>query len=98
MQVKSEIRTMQTALLNSKINQLRSAPFSSIFAIDNFLEFPNDPGYYYKIIVKHTDQTFTETYDNTTTDFKLITIEIRHCLNDNATQIISDTFVISNII
>ena len=66
--------------------------------IDNFLEFPNNPGYYYKIIVKHTDQTFTETYDNTTTDFKLITIEIRHGLNDNTTQIISDTFVISNII
>ena len=98
MQVKSEISTMQTALLNSKINQLRSAPFSSIFAINNFLEFPNNPGYYYKIIVKHTDQTFTETYDNTTTDFKLITIEIRHGLNDNTTQIISDTFVISNII
>ena len=33
MQVKSEIRTTQTVLLNSKINQLRSAPFSSIFEI-----------------------------------------------------------------
>ena len=98
MQVKSEIRTIQTALLNSKINQLRSAPFSSIFAINNFLEFPNNPGYYYKIIVRYTDQTFSETYDNATTDFKLITIEIKHDLNDNTGTIIRDTFVISNII
>ena len=30
MQVKSEIRTTQTVLLNSKINQLRSTSFSSI--------------------------------------------------------------------
>ena len=98
MQVKSEIRTIQTALLNSKINQLRSAPFSSIFAINNYLEFPNNPGYYYKIIVRYTDQTFSETYDNATTDFKLITIEIKHDLNDNTGTIIRDTFVISNII
>ena len=32
MQVKSEIRTVQTALLNSKINQIRSTPFPVIFA------------------------------------------------------------------
>ena len=59
MQVKSEIKTTQTVLLNSKINQLRSTPFSSIFPVNNFIEIDSNPGYYYKIDIKHTDQSFT---------------------------------------
>ena len=43
MQVKSEIRTVQTVLLNSKINQIRSTPFSSIFPVNNFVQFANSP-------------------------------------------------------
>ena len=98
MQVKSEIRTVQTVLLNSKINQIRNTSFSTIFPVNNFTEFENNPGYHYKIIVKHTDQTFTSVYDNTTTDFKLITIEIRHGPNEDMVKILTDTFVVSNII
>ena len=98
MQVKSEVRTVQTVLLNSKINQIRSTSFSAIFPVNNFTEFENNPGYHYKINVKHTDQTFTSVYDNTTTDFKLITIEIRHGPNENVVKILTDTFVVSNII
>ena len=98
MQVKSEIRTVQTVLLNSKINQIRNTSFSSIFPVNNFTEFENNPGYHYKINVKHTDQTFTSVYDNTTTDFKLITIEIRHGPNEDVVKILTDTFVVSNII
>ena len=98
MQVKSEIRTVQTVLLNSKINQIRNTSFSTIFPVNNFTEFENNPGYHYKINVKHTDQTFTSVYDNTTTDFKLITIEIRHGLNEDVVKILADTFVVSNII
>ena len=98
MQVKSEIRTVQTVLLNSKVNQIRNTSFSAIFPVNNFTEFENNPGYHYKIIVKHTDQTFTSVYDNTTTDFKLITIEIRHGPNEDVVKILADTFVVSNII
>ena len=98
MQVKSEIRTVQTALLNSKINQIRSTPFSAIFPANEFIEFENTPGYSYRVTVKHTDQSFTMVYDNTTTDFKLITIEIKHGSTENTVPILSDTFVVSNII
>jgi uncharacterized membrane protein len=98
MQVKSEIRTVQTVLLNSKINQIRSTPFSSIFPVNNFVEFENNPGYSYKVIIKHTDQSFTTIYNNSTTDFKLITIEIRHGSGEEMVNILSDTFVVSNII
>ena len=98
MQVKSEIRTVQTVLLNSKINQIRNTSFSAIFPVNNFTEFENNPGYYYKVIVKHTDQTFTSVYDNATTDFKLITIEIRHGPNEDMVKILIDTFVVSNFI
>ena len=98
MQVKSEIRTVQTVLLNSKINQIRNTSFTAIFPVNNFTEFENNPGYHYKVIVKHTDQTFTSVYDNTTTDFKLITIEIRHGANEDVVKILTDTFVVSNII
>ena len=98
MQVKSEIRTTQTVLLNSKINQLRGTSFSSIFPVNNFIEFDNSPGYFYKINIKHTDQSSTTIYENTTTDFKLITIEIRHGTNEDIAKILKDTFVISNII
>ena len=98
MQVKSEIRTVQTVLLNSKINQIRNTSFSAIFPVNNFTEFENNPGDQYKISVKHTDQTFTSVYDNTTTDFKLITIEIRHGPNEDMVKILTDTFVVSNII
>ena len=98
MQCKSEIRTVQTVLLNSKINQIRSTPFSSIFPVNNFVEFENNPGYSYKVIIKHTDQSFTTIYNNSTTDFKLITIEIRHGPGEEMVNILSDTFVVSNII
>ena len=98
MQVKSEIRTVQTVLLNSKINQIRNTSFTAIFPVNNFTEFENNPGYHYKVIVKHTDQTFTSVYDNTTTDFKLITIKIRHGVNEDVVKILTDTFVVSNII
>lgn len=98
MQVKSEVKTTQAVLLNSKINQLRSTPFQSILPINNFIEFENNPGFFYKIDIKHTDQSFTAIYENTTTDFKLITIEIRHGPGEEMVKILSDTFVISNII
>ena len=98
MQVKSEIRTVQTALLNSKINQIRSTPFSAIFPMNSFIEFENNPGYSYKIVIQHTDQTFTTIHDNSTTDFKLITIEIKHGPGEEMVKILSDTFVVSNII
>ena len=98
MQVKSEIRTVQTVLLNSKINQIRNTSFSAIFPVNNFTEFENNPSYHYKVIVKYTDQTFISVYDNETTDFKLITIEIRHGPNEDVVKILSDTFVVSNII
>ena len=97
MQIKSEIKTTQTVLLNSKINQLRSTPFSSIFPVNNFIEIDSNPGYYYKIDIKHTDQSFTTIYENTATDFKLITVEIRHGLEEEMVKILSDTFVISNL-
>ena len=98
MQVKSEIKTVQTVLLNSKINQIRSTPFPAIFPVNSFVEFENNPGYSYKVIIKHTDQSFTTIYDNSTTDFKLITIEIRHGSGEEMVNILSDTFVVSNII
>ena len=97
MQVKSEVKTTQAVLLNSKINQLRSTPFQSILPINNFIEFENNPGFFYKIVIKHTDQSFTAIYESTTTDFKLITIEIRHGPGEEMVKILSDTFVISNI-
>ena len=98
MQVKSEVKTTQAVLLNSKINQLRSTPFQSILPINNFIEFEKTLGFFYKIVIKHTDQSFTAIYENTTTDFKLITIEIRHGPGEEMVKILSDTFVISNII
>ena len=59
MQVKSEIRTIQTSLLNSKINQIRSTPFASIIPVSNFVNFESNSGYSYRVIIKHTDQSFT---------------------------------------
>ena len=96
MQVKSEVKTIQTVLLNSKINQIRNTPFIAIYPVNNFLEFESNPGYFYKITIKHTNQNFITIYENTTTDFKLITIEIRHGLGQEIAPIMSDTFVVSN--
>jgi hypothetical protein len=98
MQVKSEVKTIQTVLINSKINQIRNTPFIAIYPVNNFLEFESNPGYFYKITIKHTNQNFITIYENTTTDFKLITIEIRHGLGQEIAPIMSDTFVVSNII
>ncbi|MBT4250580.1 hypothetical protein HOD84_09590 [bacterium] len=98
MQVKSEVKTIQTVLLNSKINQIRNTPFIAIYPVNNFLEFESNPGYFYKITIKHTNQNFITIYENTTTDFKLIRIEIRHGLGQEIAPIMSDTFVVSNII
>ena len=35
MQVKSEVKTIQTVLLNSKINQIRNTPFIAIYPVNN---------------------------------------------------------------
>ena len=43
-------------------------------------------------------KSFLELLDNTPTDFKLITVEIRHGPNEDMVKILTDTFVVSNII
>ena len=62
------------------------------------MNFESNSGYSYRVIIKHTDQSFTAIYENTTTDFKLITIEIKHGPGEEIVKILSDTFVVSNII
>ena len=92
-QVKSQIVTTQSVLLQSKINELRSLNFDDIIQSSNYMAFPNYPSFSYLYNVSFVDNNL-QTVSNAT-NMKRIDLNIKH--NSNTYSVISESFIVSRL-
>ena len=92
MQVKSEIVTIQSMLLSSKINQLRLNGFENIPQTHEFVSFTDNPNYTYSLTCSYVDNQITQV--DQVTNYKLIELNIKH--NDERYPIARDSFIMTN--
>jgi type II secretory pathway pseudopilin PulG len=92
MRVKSEIVTIQSMLLSSKINQLRSNGFENIPQTHDFVSFADYPNYTYSLTCSYVNNQLITSSENT--NYKLIELKIKH--SDARYPIISDFFIMTN--
>ena len=92
MQVKSEITTIQSVLLNSKINQLRARGFDDLPQSHDYVSFTDYPNYSFSLTVSYVDDQFQ--LSGGSTNYKMVELGIQH--TDERYPIISDSFIITN--
>ena len=92
MQVKSEITTIQSVLLNSKINQLRASGFDDLPQSHDYVSFTDYPNYSFSLTVSYVDDQFQ--LSGGSTNYKMVELGIQH--TDERYPIISDSFIITN--
>ena len=91
MQVKSEILTIQSMLLSSKINQLRANGFDNLPQSHDYLSFTDYPNYSYSVTCSYINDQIQPSSGYT--DYKLIELNVKH--NNHNYPIISDYFIIN---
>ena len=92
MQVKSEILTIQSMLLSSKINQLRANGFDNLPQSHDYLSFTDYPNYSYSVTCSYINYQIQPSSGYT--DYKLIELKVKH--NNDNYPIISDYFIITS--
>ena len=92
LQVRSEVVSKQTMVLNQKINQFRAAGFDNVNGVLNYATVPNNPAFQYSLNVSFVNENF-EPITNTQTDYKLVEINVRH--NSNEYTPIKDVFLMT---
>ena len=92
LQVRSEVVSKQTMVLNQKINQFRAAGFDNVNGVLNYTTIPNNPAFQYSLNVSFVNENL-EPITNTQTDYKLVEINIRH--NSNEYTPIKDIFLMT---
>ena len=92
LQIKSEVITIQSMLLSSKINQLRSNGFDNLPQSHDYLSFTDYPYYSYSITCSYVNDQLQPSSGYT--DYKLIELRVKHDYDDY--PIISDHFIITN--
>ena len=92
MQVKSEILTIQSMLLSSKINQLRANGFDNLPQSHDYLSFTDYPNHSYSVTCSYINDQIQPSSGYT--DYKLIELKVKH--NNDNYPIISDYFIITS--
>ena len=92
LRVRSEVVSMQTMVLNQKINQFRAAGFDNVNGILNYTTIPNNPAFQYSLNVSFVNENL-EPMTNIQTDYKLVEINIRH--NSDEYTPIKDIFLMT---
>ena len=92
LQVRSEIVSKQTMVLNQKINQFRAAGFDNVNGILDYTTVPNNPAFQFSLNVSFVNENL-ESVTNTQTDYKLVEVNVRH--NSNEYTPIKDIFLIT---
>ena len=92
MQVKSEITTVQSVLLNSKINELRTNSYSDLPQSHGYISFTDYPNYSYSLTVSNVNDQFQSS--GSPTNYKLIELNIKH--TDDRYPTIGDSFIITS--
>ena len=93
MQVKSQVKTIQSILLSNKINEIRATGFDNSISTNTFISSSNYPSLRYKITVSYVNNQINNV--NYESDFKLIELDINHISNSYPN--LSDKFIIANI-
>ena len=92
MQIKSEVITIQSMLLSSKINQLRSNGFENVPQTHGFVSFSDNTNYTYSLTSSYVNNNLT--ISNESTNYKLIELKIKH--SDERHPVVSDSFIMTN--
>ena len=92
LQVRSEVVSKQTMVLNQKINQFRAAGFDNVNGVLNYTAVPNNPAFQYSLNVSFVNENL-ELITNTQTDYKLVEVNVRH--NSNEYTPIKDIFLVT---
>ena len=92
MQIKSEVITIQSMLLSSKINQLRSNGFENVPQTHGFVPFADNTNYAYSLTSSYVNNNLT--ISNESTNYKLVELKIKH--SDERHPVVSDSFIMTN--
>ena len=93
LQIKSEIITTQSILLNDKINDLRSIKFTDINQQSNYINFPAYPKYSFSFNVQFLNDNLDIV--GSATNIKKIDLSIRH--NNSSYPPLNESFIVSNL-
>ncbi len=91
-QVRSEVVTIQSLLLNSKTNQIRANGFNSVPISHGFIAAADYPNYSYSVNTAYVNSNLNQS--PTATNYKKISLTIKH--NSGEYQEISNTFIVTN--
>ena len=92
LQVRAEIISKQTMVLNQKINQFRAAGFDNVNGILNYTALNNNSEFQYSLNVSFINEDL-DIVSNAQTDYKLVEVKVRHISNDYSP--IKDIFIMT---
>ena len=92
LQVRAEIISKQTMVLNQKINQFRAAGFDNVNGILNYTALNNNSEFQYSLNVSFINEDL-DIVSNAQTDYKLVEVKVRHSSNDYSP--IKDIFIMT---
>ena len=92
LQVRAEIISKQTMVLNQKINQFRAAGFDNVNGILNYTALNNNSEFQYSLNVSFINVDL-DIVSNAQTDYKLVEVKVRHSSNDYSP--IKDIFIMT---
>ena len=91
-QLKSEITTIQSTILNSKVNEIRARGYNLVPLTHNFINVPNHSNYLFSINTSFVNDNLSPTSNDL--GLKLITITVKH-ISNNYNEV-NETLLVSN--
>ena len=91
-QLKSEITTIQSTILNSKVNEIRARGYNLVPLTHNFINVPNHSNYLFSINTSFVNDNLSPTSSDL--GLKLITITVKH-ISNNYNEV-NETLLVSN--
>ena len=92
LQVRAEIISKQTMVLNQKINQIRASGFDNVNGILNYTALNNNSEFQYSLNVSFINEDL-DIVSNAQTDYKLVEVKVRHSSDDYSP--IKDIFIMT---
>ena len=91
-QVRSEVVTIQSLLLNSKTNQIRANGFNSVPISHGFIPSADYPNYLFSVNTVYVNSNLNQS--QSATNYKKVSLTIKH--NSGEFQEINNTFIVTN--
>ena len=91
-QLKSEINTIQSTIINSKVNEIRARGYNLVPLTHSFINEPDYSNYLFSINTSFVDDNLSPT--SIDLGLKLITITVKH--SSNSYNEVNETLLVSN--